>query len=339
MSSAQFVLGLIKRMPSPVVRMLAGKPLQIDGYTLNPNMQWLANLANRRKQPITDLNKYRKVVSDMFKMLNGPRRASVDVTDTRFTGPASELPIRIYRPDGVSDSAPAVLYFHQGGLVVLDLDTCDTFCTILASECRAQVISLDYRLCPEHDFPAPIDDALALWDHVQQHATDLGIDPNRVAVCGDSAGGLITSVVSQQLGDRGGVQPVAQVLIYPWVGTNQSATGSMASCAETFPLSREVLDYFGQQVFPDGVGADHPLANPLSAADLSGLPPAIVVTAGFDPLRDQGNAYAEKLRQAGVPVVHHCFGSLCHGFAGMGHLTQEADDANVQIARDLAGLI
>ncbi len=113
----------------------------------------------------------------------------------------------------------------------------------------------------------------------------------------------------------------------------------MVSCADTFPLSKEVLEFFGEQVFPGGQGADHPLANPLSSEDLSGLPPAIVATAGFDPLRDQGDAYAERLRDAGIPVVHRCFGSLCHGFAGMGNLTEEAEQAHAQIARDLAKLL
>ncbi len=185
MNSTQLILSVIKRLPSPMMRLLAGKPLEIDGYRLNPNMQWLGNLANRRKQPISDLNKYRKVVSGLLKMLNGPRRPNVSVEDNSFTGPDGPLPIRTYQPIGIKDCAPAILFFHQGGLVVLDLDTCDTFCTVLASECNAQVISLDYRLCPEHDFPAPIDDALSLWNYVQRQSASLGIDPNRIAVAGD----------------------------------------------------------------------------------------------------------------------------------------------------------
>ena len=267
MSAAQRVLGMIKRMPAPVVRMLAGKPLEIDGFRLDPNMQWLGNLAARRKQPITDLKKYRKIVSSMFKMLNGPRRPDVNVEDQSFLAPACELLIRIYEPKAADPSAPAILFFHQGGLVILDLDTCDTFCTILASESNARVISLDYRLCPEHEFPAAIEDALALWHHVQQHGDQLGINPGRVAVAGDSAGGLIASVLCQQVKTEGGAQPVGQLLIYPWVGTEHPQSGSVVSCAKTFPLSQDILEFFAETVFPDGEGADHPLANPIKTAN------------------------------------------------------------------------
>ncbi len=339
MTRAKHVVRLIRHSPSPMVRMLTGRPLEIDGNRLNVNLHWIANFANARKQPTTDLLRYRKVASRMFKMLNGPRRSNVQVSSSSFPGPASEQTIRVYQPSRIDDSAPAILYFHQGGLVVLDLDTCDTFCTILADECNARVISLDYRLCPEHDFPAPIDDAMALWNHVQQHATRFRVDPNRVAVAGDSAGGLIASVLCQQLKEQACAVPLAQLLIYPWVSTQVETSGSFVSCAETFPLSRETMEYFGEHVFPGGSGADHPLANPLLAKDLFGLPPAVVATAGFDPLRDQGNAYAERLIGAAVPVVHHCFGSLCHGFVSMGNLAKEAEQASVQIARDLAKLM
>jgi acetyl esterase len=339
MSGLKRFLSVIKRTPSPMLRLVTGEPLEIDGYRLNPQMHWLTKFANGRKKPITDLKKYRSVVGRLMKLLNGPRRENVRVEDTSFAGPGCELPIRIYTPQDSDHSAPAILFFHQGGLVLLDLDTCDTFCTILADECNARVISLDYRLCPENDFPAPIDDALALWDHVQQNAAQLGIDPMRVAVAGDSAGGLIASVLCQQRKAHDGTQPVGQLLIYPWVGTGHETSGSFVSCADTFPLSTEVMEYFAEQVFPGGEGADNPKANPLHATDLSGLPSAVVATAGFDPLRDQGNTYAEKLAGAGVPVVHHCFGTLCHGFIAMGGLTSAADKASVQIARDLAKLL
>ncbi len=339
MISAKHVIRMLRYIPSPVLRVVTGRPLEIDGYRLNANMHWLTNLANARKQPITDLGKYRKLASGMFKMLNGPRRSNVQISNSSFAGPEGELPIRVYQPQGLGAAAPAILYFHQGGLVVLDLDTCDTFCTILADQCNARVISLDYRLCPEHSFPAPIDDALGLWNHIQRFAESLQIDPHRVAVAGDSAGGLIAAVLCQHLKAQASVQPVAQLLVYPWVSTRVESSGSFVSCAATFPLSREIMEYFAQQVFPGGAGADHPFANPLLAKDLSGLPAAVVATAGFDPLRDQGNAYAERLIGASVPVIHHCFGSLCHGFVSMGNLTREAEQASQRIAQDLAQLL
>ncbi len=339
MNGQKVLLSLFKHAPSPLLRMLSGQPLEIDGFRLDPNLQLLAHAAARRQPPFDDLNKYRAITSKAFKLLNGPRRGNVLVSDMSFIGPACELSTRIYQPQGIDDSSPAILYFHQGGLVLMDLDTGDTFCTILASECRCRVISLDYRRCPEHAFPAPIEDAMALWDHVQQNAPSLAIDPHRVAVAGDSAGGLISSVLCQQLKSRGGTEPVAQLLIYPWVTSVGEVSGSLVSCADTFPLSTAVMEYFMGQVFPDGKGMDNPLANPLHARDLSGLPAAVVVTAGFDPLRDQGEAYGKKLQDAGVPVVRHCFGSLCHGFVAMGNVTTEAEKASVQIARDLAGYL
>ncbi|MEC7163706.1 MAG: alpha/beta hydrolase, partial [Pseudomonadota bacterium] len=181
-----------------------------------------------------------------------------------------------------------------------------------------------------------IDDAMALWDHVQQNAESLNIDPARVAVAGDSAGGLISANMCHLLKARGGVQPAVQLLAYPWVSTDVTETGSMASCADTFPLTRETMDFFNTCVFPDGKMMDHALANPTDNPDLSGLPPAIVATAGFDPIRDQGNAYAEKLKAAGNQVTHYCFGALTHSFLSFGGVTRVAEQACEQLARDLS---
>ena len=259
--------------------------------------------------------------------------------EAHIPGPAGDMLARIYEPANLPDNAPAVLFFHQGGLVVMDLDTDDAFCTILADECKAKVISLDYRLCPEHNFPAPIDDAMALWDYVQANAAALGIDGARVAVAGDSAGGLISSVICQQVRDAGGVQPAAQLLAYPWVSTQLAETGSAVSCAECFPLTSSTMEFFNATVFPEGKHIDHPFANPLHNDNLANLPPAIIGTAGFDPIRDQGNDYADRLKAAGNQVTHYCFNSLSHSYLSLGNVSKNAEKAGITLARDLAKII
>ncbi len=338
------ILRGLRAMPRPMVRLLGGNPLAIDGFTLDPSLQVLTKLAARRSMDGLSLQQRRSAARKLFRLLNAPRHRDVRVRDDTFprlvgSMPTESIPVRHYEPVGIGQHEPAILFFHQGGLVLLDLDTCDTFCTIMAAQCRARVISVDYRLCPEHPFPSAIDDALAAWEHVQQNAASLGIDPARVGIAGDSAGGFISAVVSQQLKLRHDAQPAAQLLIYPWVVTDNAPSGSMETCAETFPLSRETMEYFNGHVFTDGKGVDHPLANPLKTADISGLPPAVVVTAGFDPLRDQGDAYASRLAAANVAVTHRCYGSLCHGFIAMGNVSRAAEEASFEIAKDFASLL
>jgi acetyl esterase len=243
---------------------------------------------------------------------------------------------RIYHPRNASAADPGILFFHQGGLVVMHHLTDDHFCSVMADECGAKVISLDYRLCPEVAFPAPIEDGMALWVHVQENAQSLGIDPRRVALSGDSAGGLISATMSQILRDAGGVQPAALLLAYPWVSTEMPDSGSAVTCAECFPFNMATMEFFAATVFPNGEGKDHPYANPAGNANLKDLPPAVIGTAGFDPIRDQGNAYAKALEAAGNEVRHHCFSSLTHSYLIMGRISHAAERASVQLARDLA---
>ena len=251
-----------------------------------------------------------------------------------------ELRARIYTPKKATSTDPCILFFHQGGLVVMHHKTDDHFCSVMADECNAKVISLDYRLCPEHAFPAAIDDGLALWDYVHEKADELEIDARRVAVAGDSAGGLIASVMCQILRDKNlealTPQPAAQLLVYPWVSTDLESGGSLESCSEMFPLNSGIMALFNDTVFPGGKHIDHAWANPLHNKNLQKLPPAIIATAGFDPIRDQGNEYAEALSAVGNQVTHYCFGELTHSFLCLGRVSDAAAEASVQIARDLA---
>ena len=335
MNIQKLILAVIRALPASLVGKMAGPPVQIDGYSMDAHIH-LASKSADLSAGDGGIEAYRAGAAAALAMTNGPPRRSVKWHDIEFAGPGGALTMRHYKPAQADDIQPAILFFHQGGLVILDLDTCHTFCTQLAEICRAQVFSLDYRLCPESTFPEPIDDAMALWDHVQQNAGSLNIDPTRVAVAGDSAGGLISANMCQLLKARGGVQAAAQLLAYPWVTTTISESGSMVSCADTFPLTRDTMEFFNSYVFPDGRMIDHALANPTDNPDLSGLPPAIVATAGFDPIRDQGNAYAEKLKAAGNQVTHYCFGSLTHSFLSFGGVTRAAEQACEQLARDLS---
>jgi len=338
MSVQKIILSVLKSMPSPILRLMAGKPHEIDGFSLDPNIQILANMAPAPKEQ--SLDEMRVSVHDTFKVLNAPRRANVHVVDNAYDGKTGRLKVREYEPDGLGANAPAILFFHQGGLVLMDIDTCDTFCTILADVCKARVISLDYNLCPEHAFPAPIEEGVALWDYVQDNASALGIDPARVAVAGDSAGGLISvNVCLKTKSRRAKIHPAAQLLAYPWVSTDMSAGGSLDSCKDAFPLNSQTMDLFNQLVFPDDKTRESLIANPLRARSLKNMPPAIIATAGFDPIRDQGDAYAARLLENDNHVVHHCFGSLSHSFLAMGNVSKAAEEASIQIAQDLAAIL
>lgn len=342
MSVQNLILSAMRMMPLGLARKMAGPPICVDGYELDAHTQLLANLSAKNmdaKAPPETLADIRQA-GNAFDAIALPRCRDVDISDVELPLKTATLKARIYQPKNASATDPAVLFFHQGGLVIMHHLTDDWFCSLLSQICRAKVITLDYRLCPENAFPAAIEDGLALWDYVHEHAEALGIDKRRIALAGDSAGGLISSVMCQVLRDKAKsekvAQPAAQLLIYPWVSTSIEAVGSMESCAEMFPLSRATMDMFNANVFPDGKNMDHAWANPLHNDNLQKLPPAIIATAGFDPVRDQGNEYAEALAAVGNQVTHYCFGELSHSFLCMGRISNAVQKACRQLARDLA---
>ena len=335
MNAQNMILGLLRNMPQFVLRRMAGAPLQIDGNVLDANIQIVASMAaSQAGDPPETIADWRTAAA-AYDAMALPDRPGVSTEDITIPGPGGEMKARIYAPRHASAADPAILFYHQGGLVIMDHLTDGHFCSILADECKAKVITLDYRLCPEATFPEPIEDGLALWDYVQANAEAMGIDRRRVALAGDSAGGLISASMSHILRDKGGQQPAALMLAYPWVATDLDAGGSLESCAECFPLSTATMEFFNANVFPDNNGTGHPLANPLHG-NLKDLPPTVIGMAGFDPIRDQGNAYAEALQKAGNEVTHHCFTSLTHSYLILGRISHAAEKACVQLARDLA---
>ncbi|SFC55038.1 acetyl esterase [Halobiforma haloterrestris] len=238
------------------------------------------------------------------------------VEDRTIDGPDGDLPIRYYEPRAAPADEPLVLYLHGGGWVIGGLETHDVTCRKLAAESGYPVVSVDYRLAPEHPFPAALRDCYAALEWATEAAPDLEADPDRIVLAGDSAGGNLAAATALFARDHGGPEPAYQLLIYPSTG-DVTATAAYEENAEGYFLTADEVDWFGQQYFADEVDRGNVYALPRRAHDLSDLPPATVVTAGFDPLRDDGGAYADRLEEAGVPVAHHHYDDVVHGFFSM----------------------
>jgi acetyl esterase len=258
------------------------------------------------------------------------------VRDHVADGPHGPIPLRVYRPIGVPAATPlpGYVYFHGGGWVIGDLETHDVVCRQITAESGVSVVSVDYRLAPEHKFPASVDDAWAATRWVAAHAGALGINAARLAVGGDSAGGNLAAVVALLARDAGAPAIALQVLIYP-VTDLAAETRSYADLSEGYMLTRDSMRWFRAQYLRGEADAADWRVSPLRAPSLAGLPPALIVTAGYDPLRDEGEAYALKLREAGVPVDAVCFGGMIHGFVPMGRLIDTAYRAVSLIAGSL----
>ncbi len=258
------------------------------------------------------------------------------VREVRAAGPLGEIPLRVYRPAGVPETTrlPVYVYFHGGGWVIGDLETHDVVCRQVTAEAGVCVISVDYRLAPEHAFPAAVDDAWAATRWIVAHAAELGVDAGRLAVGGDRAGGTLAAVVALSARDAGGPAIGLQVLIYP-VTDLAAESRSYADLADGYMLTRDSMRWFKAQYLARAADAADWRASPIRAASLAGVAPALVITAGYDPLRDEGEAYALKLRQAGVRVDAVCFGGMIHGFVPMGRLIDSAFRAVTLIAGSL----
>ena len=257
----------------------------------------------------------------LLAVMAGPPEEPVATEDGTLPGPNGEIPVRIYRPAG-GGLLPVVVYFHGGGWVIGDITSHDTVCHRLAAGVPAVVVSVDYRLAPEHRFPAAVGDCDAATSWVAEHAADLGADPARLAVAGDSAGGNLAAVVARRARDRGGPAIAFQLLIYPAT----DMTRSMPSHAENgagYLLETDTMGWFLAH-YLDGADPRQPDASPLFTEDLSGLPRALVVTAEFDPLRDEGEAYAERLAEAGVEVTSSRYEGMIHGFYGLDRVIDTA---------------
>ena len=268
--------------------------------------------------------------------IDPPPIARID--NRSIPGPAGELPIRCYYPQQAAngDGLPTLLYFHGGGFVIGDLDSHDILCRQFCELADVLVIAVDYRLAPEHHYPAAVEDALCSLVWIKEHSKEVGADPARMAVAGDSAGGTLAAVAAQHARDIG-LTLKAQLLLYPVVDLN-GGYPSYLEHAQTYPLFKPVLAWFWSHYLgpnDNAVSREQTWASPIRAQRFVDLAPAFVLTAGMDPLRDEGAAYAARLSEAGVETVYQCVMGTVHGFLRLGRLIPSARDALVGAAHFL----
>lgn len=323
-ATARFLLGL----PAGLLRVLAGKPVIRDDRTLDVQCQLLLKLMARRGVKLGggDVGAARRMMHEQSGSLGPSSPAELlDVDDLPLQGASARaLPARRYRPADVAGPLPAIVFFHGGGFVVGDLDSHDAVCRALAHRARAVVVAVDYRLAPEHPAPAAVQDTVAAFRDIVARAESLDIDPQRLAVAGDSAGGNLAAVVA--LETRGDTQaPRAQALFYPVVDFARDHP-SKATFAQGFFLEKSSMDWFESHYLDADTDKKDPRISPLYA-DLAGAAPALVQVGGFDPLRDEGMAYARALEQAGVDTRLETEDGLIHGYLNLAGGVERADEA------------
>jgi len=307
---------------------------------LDTNVRSLLDLLAASGQPkLWDLTPpdARKMALQLTGMVEG-EKAIGKIENRTLPGPAGPLPLRIYAPSAAGDTpSGGIVYFHGGAWVFGDLDTHDAMCRALAKETGCRLVSVDYRLAPEHKFPAAVEDAYAATEWIAAHAAELGIDPAYLAVAGDSAGGNLAAVVCQKA--RGsGISIALQVLFCP-VTDIAADNQSRREFAEGYFLEGPLMTWAGNHYLPTGVDLNDPRLSPLRAADLSGLPPAHIHTAGFDPLRDEGKAYADALARAGVKVHYVCHEHMIHHFYAMAGAIPYAQTALKAVGADIKAVL
>jgi acetyl esterase len=265
--------------------------------------------------------------------LTGPQDVAVGrMENFTIPGPTGAILARAYEPIAAVGPEPALVYFHGGGFVVGDLESHDGLCRLLTAEGGFKVIAVDYRLAPEHAYPAAVDDAWAAFQWIEANAAELGVDGGRIAVGGDSAGGMLAAIVTQMA--RGKIRPkiAYQMLLFP-VTQMGAETSSLHEFAVGYFLERRTIEYFSSLYLPPGSDRNSPRVSPLRARDFSGLPPAYVMLGGYDPLHDEGLAYAEKLKAAGVKVTIADYADMVHCFIYLQTVLPEAHEAVAKAAR------
>jgi acetyl esterase len=332
------IVKAVCELPPRVQRRLFGKPPSIDGLTLASDAHALIRLAElagsnsfAAGMPVAQARAQSRLEAAVVSAR--PPIPMARTESIELPGPAGPLPGRFYVPLGVAVGVPMPLlvFYHGGGWVIGDLDTHDGVCRFLAARAGVAVLSIDYRLAPEHPFPAAVEDAMASFVWAAENAATLGVDPSRIAVGGDSAGGNLATVVSVLARDAGRPRPAMQLLIYPVIDSDRERP-SRKLFAEGFMLTEADIDYFEPRYLPPGSNIYDPRVSVLRTPDLAGLPPVYLTTAGFDPLRDEGEVYALALREAGVSVALRRHPGLVHSFANQTAISRTSRAAMLEAA-------
>ncbi len=318
------------------LRLLDGHRIRLGSRTMDPKAQIVGEFVKSIRVPgyYPPLPELRQQLRTMVTLMDEPAPPLPRLEDIRIPGPAGEIPARVYAPSVGGAPLPAVAYFHGGGWVQGDLETHHGLCARLARHAGVLVVAVDYRLAPEHKFPAAVEDCLAAYRWLRTRGRDVGADPARVAVAGDSAGGNLSAVVSQLAATGGTPLPTCQVLIYPAVDFTLE-TESHRELADGHVIPRDRIVWYGEQYLTSEADKADLRASPMRAPSLAGQPPALIVTAGFDPLRDEGRAYGDRLRADGVDVVHREYPGQIHAFVSLTKAIPQGMACTLEIAEYL----
>jgi acetyl esterase len=331
---ARFAFGLSAETKRRILR----KPVRVDGLTLDPEIQLLLMLRKLRGGSTLRAETPKLARARMRAEILGVGGQDIAlgaVRDFTIPGPHGKLPVRHYAPDARGEQHPLMVFFHGGGYVAGDLDTHDLFCRMMCRHAAVNVLAVDYRLAPEHPFPAAVDDAYAAFKWAASHTAELGADPARVAVCGDSAGGNLSAVVSMLATRDGGPTPMLQILIYP-PADRSFDRASVGLFREGFLLEQADMQWYDDHYFgPSAAPRTDPRVSPIYADNLGSVAPALVFTAGFDPLRDEGEAFAAAMKAAGNRAELRRFDGLVHGFINMVNVSPVARGAVVEMATEI----
>jgi acetyl esterase len=315
------------------LRLLDGHRISMGGRTMDPKAQIVGEFVKSIRVPgyYPPLPELRQQLRVMVTLMDEPAPELARIEDIRIPGSAGEIPARVYSASAAKTPQATVVYFHGGGWVQGDLETHHGLCARLAKHAGVLVVAVDYRLAPENKFPAAVDDCFAAYRWLREKGRDLGADTARVAVAGDSAGGNLSAVVSQLAAAAGTPVPTCQVLIYPAVDASLE-TDSHRELVDGHVIPRERIIWYMQQYLRSEADRTDVRFSPLRAPRLAGQPPAMIVTAGFDPLRDEGRAYGDRLREAGVDVVYREYPGQIHAFVSLTKAIPQGMACTLEIA-------